>query len=593
MAGLVLYGISPSAPIVSPETAQKFLWPSELRPEPGEQLIYLGLLLTTPGLLVLSVTAARRWFPSASCRRADRHNQPDAREPSMTRLASLPCLMACAVAALVPLGYLPFGAAAIHDGARPGFANHWDAVFYSVVQISRGETCLASVKPQYGCYGEFLRPIFSIVGLSVARASVLFAVLQAVASVWVIWFCFRNLRTGFALAAGLWFVVISNATAHLGGQYFQYMPVRLLFPAASLLLLSVWQRRGNAWLAFALGGVLALGVFWNLDSGIVVAVGFAAFILFSQYPQRRPLGARLRHLVMYAVGATAANLGFVVYLQLKAGMAIDPGALVYFQHAFAAEGFAMLPMPQPLSYWTAAVAVYATTLVLFAREVGYGTADAELERAAYLALIGAGLFAYFVGRSHLYVLMLCCWPAVVLLFFLLARVTSVPTSLDRWSRPAHRILPGLATGAALFVLATWMPDLAARTRLGWHTVGTSTLPSSIHDDADFIRTHSAAGAPVAVLANHQASLLAEAGRRSAVPGPGIAESLLRADADHTIAFLLDAGPRDLFVQAALLEATTQGPGFEPWIKFGFPRLQSAYEAQKVGPGGRLLHLTRR
>jgi hypothetical protein len=182
---------------------------------------------------------------------------------------------------------------------------------------------------------------------------------------------------------------------------------------------------------------------------------------------------------------------------------------------------------------------------------------------------------------------------VVLLFFLLDRVTSVPTSLDRWPLPPHGIVSGLATAAALVVLATWMPGLVARARLGWHTVRTSTLPSSLRDDADFIRAHSPAGAPIAVLADHQASLLAESGRRSAVPGPGIAESVLRVDAERTMAFLVDRGPSDVFVQAALLEAPTQGPGFEPWIKGGFPRLQSAYEQKDVGPGGRLLHLTRR
>ena len=111
--------------------------------------------------------------------------------------------------------------------------------------------------------------------------------------------------------------------------------------------------------------------------------------------------------------------------------------------------------------------------------------------------------------------------------------------------------------------------MAARARLGWDTVSTSTLPSSLRDDADFIRAHSAAGAPIAVLADHQASLLAESGRRSAVPGPGMAETVLRVDADHTIAFLVDRGPSDVFVQAALLRATTQGPGFEPWVKLGF------------------------
>jgi hypothetical protein len=475
VAGLVLYFASPSAPIVSPETAHRFLWPNELRPEPGEQLIYLGLMLAMPSLLVLSVAAARRWFPNDTPRRACRRSQPDAHNQSMTRFAWLLCLVACAVSALVPLGYLPFGPAAIYDGAN--YVSHWDAVFYSVVQISRGETCLAAVKPQYGCYGEFLRPIFSIVGLSVAHASVLFAALQGAASVFVIWFCFRNLRPGFALAAGLWFVVISNATTNLGGQYFQYMPVRLLFPAASLFLLPVWQRRGNAWVAFVSGGLLALGIFWNLDSGLVVAVGFAAFILFSRYPQQRPLGTRLRHLFAYAVGATAASLGFFVYLQLKSGVAIDPGALVYFQRAFAVEGFAMLPMPRPPSYWTAVVAVYAITLALFACKVGQGSAAAALERAAYLALIGAGLFSYFVCRSHLYVLMVCCWPAMLLLFFLLDRVTSVPRGLDRWPRPLHGVLSGVAAVAALLVLAAWMPGLAARARFGWYTVRTSTLPS--------------------------------------------------------------------------------------------------------------------
>jgi hypothetical protein len=633
--GWLLYLVAPSAPAVTPDIASRFLMSEGLKPEPGEHFIYFGLLLATPFLLLASAMIALR-FPDEA---------PDVRDAVLVTGLVVGCLTivitdravfmllaaevigrlrilatapfvavlllatarylrarpiveyrisfwsACALSIIFPLSTLVFGAAALNDGYD--FIQHWDAVFYSVVKINGGGTCLADVVPQYGCYGEFLHPIFRLAGLSVSKASFVFAALQAVSSLCVTVFCFRNMRPAAALAASWWSLILPNTITLLYGyHYFQYLPVRMLFPSMSLLLLAAWQRYGGARLAMSLGVFSGVGIFWNLDSGGVVTIALAALILFGGYPESRPLISRFRHFGFYCAGAGIAMVLIYFYLQFKSGFEVDLANFTYFQRIFFVSGFAMLPMPRPPSLWTIVIAIYAITLAGFAANYLKGTTDRRSEGAAFLALLGTGLFSYFVGRSHPFVAALCGWPSIVLLFLLLERASPIRGDKRLQAGIVVGAVPWIAVMAALLLFMARAKDMVSYSAKGWSTALQSTSVSLLRSDANFIRDHSAAHEPVAVLATHQASLLAEAQRPSANPGPGFTETLLWADAERTIAFLLKSGPRDVFIGANLLSGTKQTVGFVPWVKLNFDRLRTVYDVAEIGPNGRLIHLTR-
>src|SRR4051812_45398685 len=58
------------------------------------------------------------------------------------------------------------------------FVSHGEAVLYSVVRITAGDTCLVEALPQYGCYGEFLAPFLRATGATTFAVTTIFAALQ-------------------------------------------------------------------------------------------------------------------------------------------------------------------------------------------------------------------------------------------------------------------------------------------------------------------------------------------------------------------------------------------------------------------------------
>ena len=117
-----------------------------------------------------------------------------------------------------------------------------------------------------------------------------------------------------------------------------------------------------------------------------------------------------------------------------------------------------------------------------------------------------------------------------------------------------------------------------------------SVRSPVVEDAIFIRESTSGLEPVAVLAQYQASLLAEANRKPATSS--IAELLTYDDATAVIEKLIQHGPTDLFLQATLLSdpMLLYQP---PWIRDNFTRIERQYRQIGIGPGGRLVHFQRR
>ena len=463
---------------------------------------------------------------------------------------------------------------------------HFDAVFASVLAIHNGATCLVSAVSQYGCYGELYNLVMNLFGFSIVHMTLLSALLQAVALGSVMVFASRQIGNPLLLlACGLCLIIAANRIV-LGilDNYLQYMPLRFIFPALSLLVVLGLQKSSRYRTCLLAGLLAGLAIFFNLDTGVPVAIALGGFILFEGATGRLSrvlIKPKLQRLGIYGAGVLTALALLTLWLFLKSGQWPNPELALHYQKLFYITGFFMLPMPHPPAEWCVALAPLIITLVLFGQRINSGNIELLYERAAYLALLGIGLFSYYSGRSHVLVLLLCCWPSIVLLFFLLDRLSP-------------RAVLGRAAGAAILVaalsglVAAW-PFTSTFPAERWSEVlGLKTGLSS--HDAAFIAGETTPRERVGILSTEESALLAQTNTVSPFTGPGIAELLLKEDAARRIDVLKNNGPHDLFIETRLLFLQEMLLGTAPWIADAVPDVEAHYALKNWDELGRTMHM---
>lgn len=111
------------------------------------------------------------------------------------------------------------------------WSTHADPVFFALSQVVAGKNLLVDLPSQYGLFPQMLAPLFSLIGLSVLKLSVLFAAMQVV-SMAAIFFVMSKLVKShlLLLVAGLALVMVTFETvlyfAGIDERYYQYWPIR-------------------------------------------------------------------------------------------------------------------------------------------------------------------------------------------------------------------------------------------------------------------------------------------------------------------------------------------------------------------------------
>lgn len=476
-------------------------------------------------------------------------------------------------------------------------SSHYEAVTSSIVRIASGSTCLAEVLPQYGCYGEFLAPLLQIFGSTITVLTVIFAILL-IAAVWASMAFSAAIVKHPVVLLGCSLCLVMAAGFNLRydriDPVLQYFPLRFLFPVLSLLLAMWFQRRASSRKAFVLGIAGGAGLAWNLESGVAVTISLGAFVTignFTAHPWRTRAGiaASLRQVLAYSFGVTAFVGTFVVYLVLKADGPVDLRNLIVFQQVFAMTGFGMIPIPAFPAYWTIHAALLFGTLFLAAVAASRPAEnrDPALELAAFLAVLGIGLSAYYIGRSHVLVLRLVMWPSILLFFFLLDRtMTAAQGRLARTASAAAVTLAAVVP-AAFFALA--MPSVAGNMLRARAAPEEARRP--VTDDIAFIRSKTSPGEPVGIVAVDQGVLYGHTATTAAIEGPGVAEMIRRVDLERLMEFLVSRGPEKLFIGTNLGSTAEKGM-LGTSIPIDFDRLGTVYSSEPA-PGGRLIYMQRR
>jgi hypothetical protein len=512
------------------------------------------------------------------------------RAPART-LATLGLTLAAATCLLVSVALKRHGLSTLTDWAPDEF--HLAALSFGIAQSAAGKQCLIDYVPQYGCHGEFLAPLLRALGGTLDALSTILIALTALGAAGVGAFVWRVTRSAgltlLALAglALLWTLSAIKVPPDVHDHYYQYVPLRFVFPALSLALGTLWRAPSPA-LAAVFGGFGAVALLWNPESGIAVVGSLLSVVAIDLLP--RPGGHRLRGslratLASLASLAFAFALGlaaFVALAALRTGQRAELRELFHYADVFFLSGWFMLPMPLSPSCWQVLIGIHVASIVYgLTGDVG----DSRTRAGLQLGVLGVGTFLYYVGRSHESVLTSVSWPAVPALALLLS-ATPLASFSPRWRAHVSRLRAPLAalTAAALGLSAV----------LAWSVLTRPIAPGilaapKIREHIAFIARTSTPTSRVAVLAMHQGVLLLHARRSHALSGPGIAEMTLDEDM-RSLNAQLDAGRAELvYVDRELAALRTF------WYEPVRPHLERHFEPVARSRDGRfeLLRYVRR
>ncbi len=330
-----------------------------------------------------------------------------------------------------------------------------NAVFYSITQVYAGKSMLVDTNCQYGLFAWFLAPVFKVIGMSAGKMGMVMALLDG-ASFLLIYLGIRKLVSNNLLSLFVFTCLIFwcywsvRVPADVEPeQYYQYWPVRLLFPAISFFLAVTWQY-ANARFQKILLPVVTLSasfaVLWNLDSGIVVYGATVVFLLAAAVDQPTTslaIKKALFHLA-YIIGSLClVLLFFFVSTKLHSGQWPQFGKIATFQGLFYMSGYFMLPMVA-LHFWNFPALAYMAACLYCIANLRKG-APRDMPILVFLCILGCGLFAYFQGRSYDLSLNAVMYPAIIIIGFFCSRLIAAVKSGE------HRFHEGLALFAFLFI----------------------------------------------------------------------------------------------------------------------------------------------
>ena len=393
-----------------------------------------------------------------------KYNEPIEHEFSKPFFKILSCFFV-AVLLVVIVFYNVFHLAA----QRETVLMETNAVFYSVTQVFAGKSLMVDISSQYGLYPWFLNPIFKITGLSIFSFSLVMGCLNALSFLFFYLGIKKVMKKDFLallvfLCLLFWLYWQVRLPLRFTPRFFyQYWPIRILFPSIVFYLCTVFfsaARRQQKVILPLLAIVSSAGVLWNLDTGIVAfGATFIALLFFSYQPgDFRGNWKRWLTIKLTMVSALALIVSvFALATKVHSGCWPAFGKALHFQSVFYVSGYYMLPMGL-FGFWNVLALFYLFTAIYC---VWHFRAKDRSEPSiiVFLFVLGAGIFAYFQGRSYYMTLVVVLYPAIIL-SGIFCRQLIATWNMDRKAFPTEVLLIAfflflfVADGALSMVLSS-------------------------------------------------------------------------------------------------------------------------------------------
>jgi hypothetical protein len=467
----------------------------------------------------------------------------------------------------VALQMLAWRLVSVASVTRSGvWSTHADPVFYALSQVVAGKTLMVDLPSQYGLFPEMIGPLFKLIGLSVFKLSVVFAAMQVVSLAAVYYVLSRLIKSRLLLVVtGLALVMLTfESVLYFVGideRYYQYWPIRFFWPAVSVLGFYCFAHRRTLTRGCIVSLMGAIGLLWNLDSGLFISVAYGAYLgarLISVLLKSREaptadvadrwnVRAYLIAIALHVLITVVVVAAFLTALTWKAHKPLDLFWLLEYQRIFYSLGLMMLPLPRQLDPWMSVLGVYLIGLLAALTAWRRRLPRVKDDVLFYLSMLGLGLFVYYEGRSHVLNLVTVCWPVALIVAIL---ADELLRAIRARLLPMGKIwLPIAAISLLLLACASFAaraPRLLHDAARQYATRGV-TEELFVRSELALIREHAAGRRECLIISQRQGIYYAESGLGSPLKGPGFVEMLLKADQDQLVSQVLNGGIPCIFL----------------------------------------------
>lgn len=424
-------------------------------------------------------------------------------------------------------------------------AFHLNPIFYPISQVILGKILLVNVTSLYGLFPLFLAPIFKIVGFSLFKFSLVMGIILCASYIFLFLFMRKSINNYILLYSGFLGMVFYSYLAHSPtspGYYFQYWPIRLLFPAIFLFMTALYLKEGSRRLYYTTFFLCALGVLWNFDSGIIVFLSWVIVLAYHEFSKASGAVRKFLNMAMHILNAivffVTVIFGFYLYTYVSGGSWPDISLFLQYQKMFL-SGYFMIPMLPPPHAWNLIILTYLIGLLLSVAALINKQVDYRDKLIFALSILGIGLFSYYEGRSHDLTLFGPSYPAFILVAIFADKLyTSIKNR-------GSALLGEISIFAFLFYIVISTPFSIiynTKTYIGYIRNGATSSQNgsdSVYSrNISFIKKYTDKGEGVFILSPHNEGIYyGETGTFSSVDIPSSTDLFFKRETDTIVTFL--------------------------------------------------------
>ena len=434
---------------------------------------------------------------------------------------------------------------------------HFNAVFHSVVQVYLGKVLNVDLTSQYGLYGQMILPVLKITGLSILKFTMIFSGLL-VFSFSLMFFFLKDIIENKTIAlmgicALLFFEYFFLRIISPGDPYYQYYPLRMIFPALLIYLSYKYFCHSNKVLYHASFFLYALGILWNMDSGLIVFSSWILILVYSEMerPFKQIISNSSIHILTGIIWFIATAYFYSMCVKLTYGYYPDLLLGIAYQKLFYVNGFAMLPM-KLIHPWNLIILTYIFGLVIALKSIIIRNISITDKMIALLSVLGVGLFSYYQGRSHDFNLPKVLYPALILLIIYCDQLLKFLKNKTIKNKRAEMVV----FLGIFYIIASFAVSLTSNystiTKLALGNIRqlSSSTPTATTARVDFIKQHTTPGDDVLIFSHNSGIFYLESTTTSSLKIPGTTELFLKEDVDRIIDFLSSQSdiPKKVFIE---------------------------------------------
>lgn len=300
--------------------------------------------------------------------------------------------------AIMSIGIISYiGSFTIFDLRHPYNGNYlnWMVVLNPIVQSAFGKTIFVDQYSQYGGYGNFFKPIFSLVDPSILMITLIFSILLAICFFSL--YCistqlFQNyLFSIFILASSIYLEMYAFALWP-GEKYFQVTPIRLVFPVLISVLVFYTNRLRHPVRGILYSFASAISLFWNLETGVVLVVALLCQMIYIS----TGLPKMIQNVCLYLISLMLFFVLFVGLLEQTSHKNFSIELFVRPLLIYGAGGALIFNKT-----WVLVFFIYGTGLIVGLRARKNAVTDLRrFDFLFFLSILSFGLMLYHMLREN-------------------------------------------------------------------------------------------------------------------------------------------------------------------------------------------------